>query len=160
MLYNHLFHAAANPPHHHPLSSIIITGPPRAVSRISSWRTGPGTNFHWMRNVAVDFSKMATNGNARSFSPGFITAVCDPHDDFLGENAFSGNEGLKGLVTVATPPQPAHIVIPPPEPPSGDPVLECSEWVTTPTIVIQHDDIGENSVGGSNHLSKVTIQYN
>lgn len=37
-------------------------GPRSVVSRISTWQASTGSNFHWMRNVALDFSQLSTNG--------------------------------------------------------------------------------------------------
>ena len=109
---------------YHALTAPDLTvGPQQVVSRVTSWSAGTGANFHWMRNVAVDFARMSTSGDQRHFSAGFLTAACVPSDLKLGSDR--DQPALGGWTTT----------------PNGEP-LACDEWVHTPTLVIQHDDIG------------------
>lgn len=98
-------------------------GPKQAVSRVTSWSSHTGANFHWMRNIAVDFSRASVSGDQRRFQSGFITGACVP--DGLAFTSAGDQPALGGWQTT----------------PNGEP-LSCEEWVHTPTLVVQHDDIG------------------
>lgn len=106
-----------------PRANWTRAGPSRAVSRITSWRATTGASFHWMRNVALDFSQLATNGDRRTFGVGFIRAACAG-----GGPAWTTDRDQTALASFAKT--------------DGGAPLQCDEWVHTPTVVIQHDDIG------------------
>ena len=62
-----------------------------------------------------------TTGDQRSFGSGFITASCSGMPPW---KAARDEPALGSFTTIEDP-------------------LQCSEWVATPTVVIQHDDIGK-----------------
>jgi len=66
---------------------------------------------------------MSTSGDQRHFGAGFVTAACAPAELSLGSDR--DQPALGGWATT----------------PNAEP-LSCDEWVHTPTLVIQHDDIG------------------
>jgi hypothetical protein len=114
--------------HHNAAGSAVVR------SRIARWDAPDGGRLFWMRNVAIDFGRMGTwwGGSSRYFSPGFVEAACDaasprelggPGLEFYADQAEAGLQGFKLLDG------------------SADAVY-CDEWVHTPTLVVQHDDIG------------------
>lgn len=90
-------------------------------SRVTRWRNGEGSTLYWMRDVVVDFSKARVVGGARRFDPGFVQARCSIQAGFSGIR--SGDAGLQALQVV-------------------DRASGCDEMVRTPTVVAQHDDVG------------------
>lgn len=99
---------------------------PAAVSsQITRWRASTGSHFSWMRNVQVDFGKMIDDSTQHGFSHGFITASCDTRVKDLLE----GDQGAQVAFTSLK-------VLP-----ASDP-LTCDSWIHTPTMIVQHEDIG------------------
>jgi hypothetical protein len=102
---------------------------PRGRSRISRWDAATGSRLFWMRNVALDFSRTSNSRDDRDFKPGFVQAACRDEQgasglDFYKEQTDAGMRGFELLRDA----------------PGG--VSGCDEWVDTPTLVAQHDDIG------------------
>lgn len=101
----------------------------RTRSQVTAYEAGHGSRFYWMRNVALDFNRIARNGVDREFLPGFVQGACAAKV----EPVFMGG----GHDEPALSPHTWQAVA------DGDD-LACDEWVTAPTLVIQHDDIGNN----------------
>jgi hypothetical protein len=105
-------------------------------SRIWRYDASTGGRFSWMRNVAIDFSRMQTVGDNRNFHAGFVQASCESVGDGVQHIADGRAEpALQGFQRTG------------PEEP-----LQCDEWVHTPTVVVQHDDIGNTYHNLADHF--------
>lgn len=104
-----------------------VAGSPRVASRITGWEATTGGRFFWMRNVALDFTKASTQGDHRQFDHGFLQTSCNDHG-----TQFRGWDKEEASLTMGTW---ANNAAQP---------LTCDEWVHTPTLIVQHDDIGNN----------------
>jgi len=102
---------------------------PRGRSRISRWDAATGSRLFWMRNVALDFSRTSNSRDDRDFKPGFVQAACRDEQGASGLDFYKEqtDAGMRGFELLRDAP--------------GD-VSGCDEWVDTPTLVAQHDDIG------------------
>jgi hypothetical protein len=116
-------------------------GSKRALrSRVTRWNAASGARFSWMRGVALDFPRMSTAGNDRVFPVGFVQAACDAREDasswFLAD---AREPALRGFELVA--------------PASAAAAAErCDSWEHTPTLVIQHEDIGNMYHNLADHM--------
>lgn len=121
-------------------------------STIASYEPVHGARLYWMKNIALDFNQIKRIGNQRTFLSGFIKGKCENIDNplFLGgghdEPALSdvtwinllrrGNdEQYRGNIRHNSPSSfPTDLT---------DDVV-CDIWEDKPTIIIQHDDIGNH----------------
>jgi hypothetical protein len=99
--------------------------PPR--SRVTAHEAGDGSRVYTLVNVSLDFSRVARSQNMRTFLPGFIRGACDAVEAPLFAGGGHDEPALSGDTWEAL---------------ASDDALVCDTWVHTPTIVVQHDDIG------------------
>lgn len=96
------------------------------TSRITRWDAPTGARFYWMRDVMVDYTKMSLVGDNRHFAPGFVTAAgCDSGGRGLHFYGDDRETALRGFLST-----------------QSVPTSQCDSWVDEPTLVLQHEDIG------------------
>ena len=96
-------------------------------SRITRWDATTTARFLWMRNVVVNYDVMESydNYNGRRFGDGFLTASCTDRSD-EGLKLAGGEDREPALLTLS----------------ATKDAITCDKWDPTPTLVIQHEDIG------------------